>query len=594
MKTYLAIVPLFCCFIIISTNLTGQDTTGAYARQKYEQALKERSMHKIIKALILTANEYKKSNLDSAYINYAYALKLSDRFHLISFRPQLFFELAMLQCQGYNFKMAVELFDSSKNAALRVCDWAAVSNALNMMGTLQLDLWSAREAKKLFDSSYLLAVKNNLPLQAGVALGNLACFIDDQDSAIVTMKKAVSLITEKSGIKNEAGYIYINIGNRMSDPDSAIKYFEKALLIGTAVPMPEITMGAYNNLAYSYLDKNDPAKASEILEKSAIPIAISDSNWDWLSTLYDTWSDVMANKHDFNKAWRLEKEAWKTLEKAEKRKSANQVRLLIMLLEVRNKEHLLSASQIKLIAQEDSLKNQKILIFGLITIISLITLGSLGIYQRMKIKGQQKELTLIRGQIEIEDHERKQIAMQLHDLVGPLNQKMVSQIEQLSTNQAIRTGLIMEWEKASSIIHSLSYQLNKEMVENLPLKTLVETILNEYREFSKLALSLLITPGAATQEKHHFHLVCMIRELLTNAVKYVKEGDVSLTITSEHGNFYMIYQDHGAGFDRNKISPNSMGINNIFERAILMGGQATLNTMPGKGTKWIIVIPDKS
>ena len=64
----------------------------------------------------------------------------------------------------------------------------------------------------------------------------------------------------------------------------------------------------------------------------------------------------------------------------------------------------------------------------------------------------------------------------------------------------------------------------------------------------------------------------MIRELLTNAVKYVKEGDVSLTITSEHGNFYMIYQDHGAGFDRNKISPNSMGINNIFERAILMGG----------------------
>jgi signal transduction histidine kinase len=35
-----------------------------------------------------------------------------------------------------------------------------------------------------------------------------------------------------------------------------------------------------------------------------------------------------------------------------------------------------------------------------------------------------------------------------------------------------------------------------------------------------------------------------------------------------------------------------MGINNIFERAMLMGGRATLNTAPGKGTKWIIAIPD--
>ncbi|MEI7501599.1 MAG: ATP-binding protein, partial [Bacteroidota bacterium] len=546
-----------------------------------------------ISALILTGDAYKKNNIDSAYKNYAYALKLADRFRLVKFRPKLFFELAMLQCQGYNFEMAVELFDSSKNAALRLGDFATVSNVLNMLGTLQFDLWSAREAKVLFDSSYAMAIKNHLYLQAGVALGNLARFIEDQDSAVVTMKKAVLLITEEGGIKNEAGYIYINIGNRMSNPDSAIIYFEKALQIGNDVPVPEITMVAYNNMAYCYLDKNNPAKASEILQKSAIPIAISDSNYDWLSTLYDTWSDVMAQKHDFHEAWRLQKEARKALVKAEKRKSANQVRLLIMLLEVKNKDLLLSASQIKVATQEDSIKNLKFLVFAMIAMALLIILGSLGVYQRMKIKGHRKELELIRGQIEIEDHERKRIAMQLHDLVGSLDQKMVGQIERFaSADLTVRSGLIAEWKKASSLIHSVSYQLNKGMVEDLPFKTLVEAIFEEYREFSNLTLSLVFAPGVEIPKNHLFHLISIIRELLTNAVKYVQEGAVSVTITTEHGNHYVIYQDHGPGFDRNTINQKSMGINNIFERAILMGGQATLQASPGKGTKWIIVIPD--
>jgi len=229
MKKNRAIVFLFCCFIFISTNLTGKDTTGAYARHKYEQALKERSMHKIIRALYLTGNAYKKQNLDSAYITYNFALNLSKRFRINSFIPQLYFELAMLHCRGFNFEPAVALFDSSKNAALRLGDFAVVSNVLNMLGTLQLDLWSAREARILFDSAYAIAMEHHLYLQAGVALGNIARFINDQDSNVTTLKKAVSLMTKDGKIKPEAGYIYINIGSGMTNPDSAIFYYEKAL-----------------------------------------------------------------------------------------------------------------------------------------------------------------------------------------------------------------------------------------------------------------------------------------------------------------------------------------------------------------------------
>jgi two-component system, NarL family, sensor kinase len=585
------LITLFLC--MANGGAYSQVTTMKTAQNAYNQALQSRSMHQIIRALMLTGDAYKKNNIDSAYKTYAFALKLSDRFGLEKFRPQLFSELAMLHCRGFNFAPAVALFDSSEKAALRLGDFAVVSNVLNMMGTLQLDLWSAREAKILFDSAYAIAMKHDLYLQAGVALANIASFINDQDSNVTTLKKAVSLMTKDGKIKPEAGYIYINIGSGMTNPDSAIFYYEKALSIGNEVSVPEITMGAYNNLAYSYLDKNDPGKASEFLKNKAIPVAVADSNYDWLSTLYDTWSDVAAANHDVHKALRLAKESRKALETAEKRKSSNQVRLLIMLLEVKNKDLLLSASQLKVTSQEDSIRNLKFLILAMVTVAALIVLGALGIYQKIKIRGQRKELELIRGQIEIEDHERKRIAMQLHDLVGPLDQKMVGQIERFTATDAeMREGLIREWKKSSSVIHALSYHLNQDMVEDLPFRAMVEGIVEEYRELSKLNLILVMSPGIDFQPKHQFHLSCIIRELLTNAMKYVQQGTVTITLAAEHGNHYLIYEDHGAGFDREKINHQSMGINNIFERAMLVGGRATLNTAPGKGTKWIIAIPD--
>ena len=150
----------------------------------------------------------------------------------------------------------------------------------------------------------------------------------------------------------------------------------------------------------------------------------------------------------------------------------------------------------------------------------------------------------------------------------------------------------MEWKKSSSVIHALSYQLNQDMVEDLPFRAMVEGIVEEYRELSKLHLALVMSPGIDFQPKHQFHLSCIIREMLTNAMKYAGQGNVTLTLTAELGNHYIICQDYGPGFDQNKIHGKTMGINNIFERSRLMGGLATLNTAPGKGTKWIIAIPD--
>ena len=55
----------------------------------------------------------------------------------------------------------------------------------------------------------------------------------------------------------------------------------------------------------------------------------------------------------------------------------------------------------------------------------------------------------------------------------------------------------------------------------------------------------------------------------------------------------MDIQDHGAGFDPAAVlsNPHSNGLYGMRERAILLGGQLTLETAPGEGTRLIAELP---
>jgi len=546
----------------------------------------------MVKSLIMLGDVQKEKNFDSAYLNYSYALKLADRFGLVKFRPRIFFETGMLHIKAGNFKMAVELFDSARYSASRMGDDTIVSNVLNMLGTLYVDICEMPQAKSMFEESYKLAMEKHLPRQAGAALGNIAQFIHDPDSSVRVMKTAITLINTEPGQKKELALIYINIGNMMANSDSAIYYYQKAIHPDEEVSDPTVVMQACNNMAYSYIDKGLAAKANEILQFMAIPIALSDSNFDWLATLYDTWSDVKAYQHDFKGAFNLEKKAVKARGQAESRKSAEQVRLLVLLLEVKKKDVLFSHAQRRVTSQNNDIRSLKLIVFSLVIVLLLIAVVVFGYYQRIKINSQRKELDLTKRKIDIQDYERKQLAIQLHDLTGPFDKKMAQKISKLSfPDPLVREECILEWKKISSTIHSISYQLNHNMVKDLPFHDLIVSLVEEYRLLCDLTIEVDLDPGIVIASNQQANLFYIIQELFNNAMKYVKNGIITIKITVEYKNLYLFYQDKGPGFESGSRKKQGMGINNIFERAVLLGGRATLKTSPGQGTRWIVAIP---
>ncbi|MEI6297068.1 MAG: ATP-binding protein [bacterium] len=455
-----------------------------------------------------------------------------------------------------------------------------------------MDIWNQKDAKEIFEGSYQLAIKNNLNREAGVALSNLSGFTDNSDTVIILLKKAISMIKTGAGEINEVGYIYINLGNRMSNPDSALNYYEKALYIGRSGNYRKMLIQAWNNMAYSLLEKDQAGKADHLIGDSAVPMALADSNFEWLATLYDTWSDVKGAQHDYPGAWKMEKKAMKYRSMAEIKKSTDQVRFLIILLDLKNKDLLISSSKLKLDQQESSIRNLRFILFILFVIILTIALVGYGLSQRNKIRMQRKELELTKKQIEIEDSERTRLSMQLHDLTGVLDQKMINHIEKLSLpDQTLKSELIAEWKSTSSLIHNISYWLNKSMIESLPFNSLIDNILEEYQQFSDLSIKFEVSQAINFPSKQQYQLFSIIQELMNNAVKHVRRGAVTFKFSFEYGNYYLIYEDDGPGFDQNSYGNKKMGIQNIFDRAIIVGGKATLTTSPGKGTRWIIAVP---
>jgi signal transduction histidine kinase len=67
--------------------------------------------------------------------------------------------------------------------------------------------------------------------------------------------------------------------------------------------------------------------------------------------------------------------------------------------------------------------------------------------------------------------------------------------------------------------------------------------------------------------------------------KHAQASRVEVTLTREGDAVTLTVHDNGKGFDMNDPrKPNSFGLLGLRERAYLLGGEAQIESAPGKGT----------
>ena len=344
-------------------------------------------------------------------------------------------------------------------------------------------------------------------------------------------------------------------------------------------------MTAYNSLAYCYLDKHDPAKAELCLTEHAIPLAVKTENYDWLSSLYDTYADVLIAQGKPQQAFEYERKSLNTRAIADEKLAASQVRLLASLLDVKNKELRIQANETQLSEKETRIQRLifwfSLLLMASILVIFFITWRM----QRNRIRYQAAMITSAKRLIESEENQKSRVSMELHDLVTPFYATMLQQLEGAEIRDTeIEGALKKSITDISANIRSISHRMNSTFIEMLSINELVIGLCTDLQRATAVPIRCVITQETfVLTGEETLHIYRIVQELLTNAVKYVTSGGINISLSIESGRFFILYDDTGPGFDPESTATKGLGITNIRERARIIGGKAVVDTAPGKG-----------
>jgi signal transduction histidine kinase len=83
----------------------------------------------------------------------------------------------------------------------------------------------------------------------------------------------------------------------------------------------------------------------------------------------------------------------------------------------------------------------------------------------------------------------------------------------------------------------------------------------------------------------------VVQEGLANACRHSKSERVRLELGEREGQLRIEVQDWGIGFNPQAVGHDHFGLESIRQRARVFGGQATIESRPGEGTRVVVDLP---
>jgi PAS domain S-box-containing protein len=213
------------------------------------------------------------------------------------------------------------------------------------------------------------------------------------------------------------------------------------------------------------------------------------------------------------------------------------------------------------------------------------------------LSGRERLQALSRRLVEVQEEERRHIARELHDEIGQVLTGLKLNLE-MDARTAGRTPAAMA--EARSLVNDLigrvrdlSLDLRPAMLDDLGLLPALLWHFERYRSqtgvqvrFEHRGLGHRCSPEVETAAYR------IVQEALTNAARHAGVGDVTVRVWTDGETLRVQVEDRGRGFGPGQLtSGDSSGLTGMRERAVLMGGQLTIESAPGAGTRVTATIP---
>lgn len=218
---------------------------------------------------------------------------------------------------------------------------------------------------------------------------------------------------------------------------------------------------------------------------------------------------------------------------------------------------------------------------------------------------EQEKVILVRTQAIVQERER--IARELHDglgqLIGYVNTKAYTvrllmkknkngdAERELTKLEEAAQGLFLDMREA---VLSLRMAVREDDLPNA-LKYCVD----QFSRLSNLPVELSIATPAENwplENEVQLHLLRIVQEALSNARKYSHATRIQVSLSKNDVTLHLMISDNGKGFNQQQQTMDTrphFGLSTMRERAEAIGGQFTIESQPGIGTRIHVSVPDK-
>ncbi len=196
--------------------------------------------------------------------------------------------------------------------------------------------------------------------------------------------------------------------------------------------------------------------------------------------------------------------------------------------------------------------------------------------------------------IEQQEHERRRIALELHDSIGQSlsvirnralmslaapdqHERMVAQMEEISDAAA----------DSIAEVRQISHNLHPYQLEHLGLTTALETMIESADNSSEIQFETKIEDvDDALSKEAEISLYRIMQECLTNILKHSGATKVCVSLRKNGDVVNLQIEDNGIGFEtENSFKPKSgLGLTGIAERAKMLNAQYKISSTPNSGT----------
>ena len=207
---------------------------------------------------------------------------------------------------------------------------------------------------------------------------------------------------------------------------------------------------------------------------------------------------------------------------------------------------------------------------------------------------QQKRI--MQAMLKAQEAEKNNLGLELHDNVNQILAVVNLYLDIMAQNEEPERVTIAETKKllenAMNEIRILSHNLAVNYEFDQGLSVALQSLVDRIQKTKELDIELECDDAIEELATSEMKLAIfrIVQEQMSNIIKHADAKKALIILFPENGKMVLRIQDDGRGFDLSKVK-KGIGLNNIVLRAETLGGEALIQSSPGKGSMIEIKLP---